>query len=88
MSCEDKVRDKISTTTTESDMAKFREEVVACAVRCADEQVKLIPGLTKKMLDHMNKNKFWCLVVSKWKDSGLGRLSVCMHFKHFCFLLI
>lgn len=58
MSCEDKVRDKISSTTTEGDMAKFREEVEACAVNCADEQVKLIPGLTKKMLDHMNKSKF------------------------------
>ncbi|KAK7111085.1 hypothetical protein V1264_014860 [Littorina saxatilis] len=58
MGCEDKVRDRISSTTNQEDMAKFRKEVEACAVKCADEHVALIPGMTKKMLDSINKNKF------------------------------
>lgn len=57
MSCEDKVRDRISSTTTENDMAKFRAEVEACAVKCADEHVGLVPGLTKKLIENLSRDK-------------------------------
>ncbi|KAK7477072.1 hypothetical protein BaRGS_00031658 [Batillaria attramentaria] len=58
LSCEDKIRDKISSTTNEGDMAKFRKEVEACAVKCADEHVNVIPQITKKMLNNLSSEKF------------------------------
>lgn len=58
MGCEDRIRDKVTSTTTAEDMSKYRAQIEACAVKCADEHCDLIPGLTKKMIDNLSKGSF------------------------------
>ncbi|KAL8562745.1 hypothetical protein ACOMHN_022620 [Nucella lapillus] len=58
MTCDDHVRPKISYNTTEEEKVKLFAEVEACAVKCADENVKQMPAQTKSMLDNLKKSRF------------------------------
>jgi hypothetical protein len=58
MSCDDKTRDKMSASTTEGDLAKLRADMEKCACKCADDHVQMLPGLTKKLLENLSKNKY------------------------------
>jgi hypothetical protein len=49
MDCQDSVRDKVSTKTTESDMAKHRQDLEQCVVKCGDTHIALVPAMMKRM---------------------------------------
>ncbi|KAK2163798.1 hypothetical protein LSH36_74g11125 [Paralvinella palmiformis] len=47
--CNDKVRDKVTPQTSESDIAKYRKEYETCALKCVDTHINLLPDIEKKM---------------------------------------
>ncbi|XP_064630932.1 protein FAM136A-like [Lineus longissimus] len=57
LECQDKIRDKVTPSTTEADMMKYRGEMEGCVRKCADTYVDLIPSLMKKMKETLSHQK-------------------------------
>jgi hypothetical protein len=55
LECQDKIRDKVTPSTTEADMIKYRGEMEGCVRQCADTYVNLIPNLMKKMKETLGQ---------------------------------
>jgi len=49
LSCQDEVKDKVTPTTSDSDIAKYQKEFELCAIKCCDKNVDKLPGLTEKV---------------------------------------
>ena len=46
---QDEVKDKVTPTTSDSDIAKYQKEFELCAIKCCDKNVDKLPGLTEKV---------------------------------------
>lgn len=51
MDCQDRLRDKVNTKTTEAEMLKYRGDIEGCMVKCADTHVALLPNMMKRIKD-------------------------------------
>jgi len=51
LQCQDEVKDKVTPSTPESDIAKYRKEFEVCAIACCDKNVDKLPNLTKKVVE-------------------------------------
>ena len=48
MDCQDKVRDKITINTPETDISKYRREMESCVISCGDKHIALVPAMLKR----------------------------------------
>ncbi|ODN02214.1 hypothetical protein Ocin01_04470 [Orchesella cincta] len=55
LDCQDKSRDKLSTNASESEMLGLKNEFEHCAIRCVDDNLKLLPTLLKRMKASLDK---------------------------------
>ena len=49
LTCQDQVKDKVTPSTPEAEVNKFRSEFEACAIRCCDDKVNTLPTLSRKV---------------------------------------
>jgi len=58
LACQDEVRDKVTPTTSESDIAKYQKEFEVCAIACCDRNVDKLPALAKKVGDVLRSGRY------------------------------
>ncbi len=58
LSCQDDIKDKVTPSTSEADITKYRNEFETCAISCCDKNVSKLPGLSKKVMDTFKSGKF------------------------------
>lgn len=49
MQCQDDVRDRITPTSTETDVGMFKKDFEQCVVKCADTHIDLVPSMLKRI---------------------------------------
>merc|ERR1712020_292251 len=58
LQCQDEVKDKVTPTTSDSDIAKYRQEFEVCAIACCDKNVGKLPNLTKKVVETLRSGRY------------------------------
>jgi len=58
LQCQDEVKDKVSPTTPDSELAKYRQEFEVCAIACCDKNVAKLPNLTKKVVETLRSGRY------------------------------
>ncbi len=58
MSCQDAVRDKVSPSTPEAEVNKYRAEFETCAINCCETSIARLPALTKKVEETFKSGQF------------------------------
>ena len=51
MACNDKIRDKVTSTTNDDDMFRFRGQMEECIVKCGEDHIALVPEMMKRLKD-------------------------------------
>jgi hypothetical protein len=57
LSCQDDIKDKVTPSTPDSDVAKYKAEFDTCAISCCDKNVARLPTLSKKVLEMLKSGK-------------------------------
>lgn len=57
MDCQDKVRDKLTADISETQKLQLRQEMEACVKKCADEHIRKLPELHKKLKTNISSMK-------------------------------
>nr|ACO15425.1 FAM136A [Caligus clemensi] len=58
LSCQDEVKDKLSPSSTEAEITKFRSEFDTCAINRCDKNIARLPNITKKVRDTLDSEKY------------------------------
>jgi len=58
MECQDKIRDKVGSDTTENQALQYKAEFESCAIRCVDNHMDRIPQYTKKIKDVLKREYY------------------------------
>jgi len=58
LQCQDEVKDKVTPTTPDSDLAKYRKEFEVCAIACCDKNIAKLPNLTKKVVETLQSGRY------------------------------
>ena len=53
-SCQDGIKDRISTDATDEQIAGFRKEFETCAVKCCDDQAARLPTIKKTVMRNLD----------------------------------
>ncbi|KAL7645790.1 UNVERIFIED_CONTAM: hypothetical protein RMT77_002686 [Armadillidium vulgare] len=56
MVCQDKVKDKVTVSTTESEAGVYKREFEDCAMQCVDEHISLLPSIRKRITKVLQKS--------------------------------
>ncbi len=57
LSCQDDIKDKVTPNTSEADIEKYRREFDTCGIKCCDNSVAKLPGLSKRVMEALNSGK-------------------------------
>ena len=57
MDCQDQVKDKITPSTSELDVSKYRGQFEGCVVKCADNHIALVPNMMSKMKEILQSHE-------------------------------
>ncbi|QQP55704.1 Protein FAM136A [Caligus rogercresseyi] len=68
---QDEVKDKLSPSSSEAEITKFRSEFDTCAVNCCDKNIARLPNITKKVRDCLNTGSTEGRRSSKCSESDL-----------------
>lgn len=49
LSCQDDIKDKVTPNTSQADIEKYRNEFDACGIKCCDNSVAKLPGLSQRV---------------------------------------
>ncbi|XP_060574493.1 protein FAM136A-like [Ruditapes philippinarum] len=55
--CQDKLRDNLPSTPAESQMVQFRKELESCVSSCADDHIRKLPDLAKRLKSNISSMK-------------------------------
>lgn len=55
LQCNDEAKDKMGAKPTDSQVRMYTKEFEACAVKCVDKHVALVPSMLKKMNEQLSK---------------------------------
>ena len=55
MDCQDSVRDKVNAKTTDSEMAKHRQDLEHCVIKCGDSHIALVPAMMKRIEESLKQ---------------------------------
>ena len=58
LTCQDSIRDKMTADTTDQQMKKLEGQFDQCVVKCADDTLKVLPDMFKKMKDIISKEAY------------------------------
>lgn len=58
MACQDEVKDKMGANPKESDIDRYRGQFEDCVVKCAESNMKLIPGMLKRMKETISSGSY------------------------------
>ncbi|KAB7507462.1 hypothetical protein Anas_02093 [Armadillidium nasatum] len=56
MVCQDKVKDKVTVSTTEVEAGVYKREFEDCAMQCVDEHISLLPSIRKRITKVLQKS--------------------------------
>lgn len=54
-SCQDNLRDKISPSTSETQIAAYKKDFEGCVVNCAETHIQLVPAMLKRVKEFLNR---------------------------------
>ncbi|XP_045188531.1 protein FAM136A-like [Mercenaria mercenaria] len=57
MDCQDKVRDKMTTNISETQRLQLGQEMESCVKKCADDHIRKLPELSKKLKSNISSMK-------------------------------
>lgn len=58
LDCQDNVRDKMTSSSSESDVERFRKMYEDCVMKCVDTHVHSLPKLTQKIKDNIKSKSY------------------------------
>lgn len=58
LQCQEEIKDQITPNTPDAEIAKFRGEFEACAVKCCDTNIAKLPTLSKKLKETLKSGKY------------------------------
>ena len=58
LQCKDDIRDKMTADTTDDQMDHFQKQYESCVIKCADNTVKVLPDLFKRMKSIITKEAY------------------------------
>lgn len=57
MQCQDTIRDRITPSSTEDQLATFKKDFEQCVVKCADTHIDLVPAMLKRIKTVLSSQK-------------------------------
>ncbi|XP_052100598.1 protein FAM136A-like [Mytilus californianus] len=58
LDCQDKAKDQMGPSSTDADISKAKAGMEKCVVDCADNHIKMLPNMLKKMKDSITKGVY------------------------------
>ena len=58
LQCQEDIKDLVTPSATDAEIAKFRGDFEACAVRCCDGNIARLPQISKKVADTLKSGKY------------------------------
>lgn len=58
LQCQDNIHDQINADTTDEQMQKFNSQFQTCLIKCADDTIKILPDLFKKIKGVIEKEAY------------------------------
>ena len=59
MQCQDEVKDKVTPSTSDADIDKYRLEFEQCAIACCDKNIGKLGPLTRRVKETLMSGKYW-----------------------------
>lgn len=58
LQCQDEVKDKVTPSTTDAEISKYRTEFEACAIACCDRNVAKLPSISKRVIETLKSSRY------------------------------
>jgi 16S rRNA U1498 N3-methylase RsmE len=56
--CQDDIKDKVSPTSSEADITRFRNDFEKCAISCCDKNIERLPSIAKRVKETLQSGKY------------------------------